>query len=226
LTNKKLTGIKRWIAVGILLAAAVTGCARTVTTDKTTFDELELTLQTRGTIDASQVQFFVLVSGTQTPQSPIAGRYFTAPGQPYSDAALTSQGTSLQAYYQAFFSTWDDYVDVFGINNAPTLYNGPFPANTAPEDHFDFTPNVAFSPITRLSQNQIQIVMPSGSFPTLTTSLYFTIVSTNAAGDTVLDVLEIPAQQNEKGAIYVGSHSTNSGIPAMADITAWRIRLF
>ncbi len=221
----KSTGIKGLLA-GLVLALALTGCARTVTTDRTTFDELELTLQTRGTIDASQVQFFVLVSGTQIPQSPIAGRYFTAPGQPYSDAALTSEGTTLQAYYQTFFSTWDNYVEIFGINNAPTLYNGPFPANTAPENHFDFTPNVAFSPITRLNQNIIQIVVRLDSFPTLTTSLYFTIVSTNAAGDTVLDVLEIPAQQNEKGADYVGTHPTSSGIPAAADFAAWRIRLY
>jgi len=131
---------KSIIIVGCLLfAALVTGCARTVT-NVNFGSSLVVKVTLRGNADTTNNRYFMVFGTTPNLKVPLPPPYNNIGGINYEflepDGTRPVDGTSLEAYYTNYFSTWSGYVVLDGSGffavpgpfqqSAPIIRTSPF----------------------------------------------------------------------------------------------------
>ncbi len=149
------------VAVCSLLFAGLTGCARTVT-NVNFGTSLVVTVTLRGNADVANNRYFMVCGTTPSLKVPLPYPYNNVGGINYEflepDGTTPRDGTTLEAYYTNYFSTWAGYVvlDNSGFFAVP----GPFAlgspiVRTSPFSFYTAGTNkIAFNlPLTQIYSN-------------------------------------------------------------------------
>lgn len=205
------------IAILLVFAALLSGCAQTVTPVFAPGKSITMDIYYRGDIDTASNKYYLIFNKNAAPQIPFeyVGVQFVEPGvkpdQPEVD------------YYGKYYPTWMAFI----VLDGPTYYfvHGPFTSEAVPTRE-------AIAERSGLEKNRILLTFDLdkiGSF-TQNDRLHFDIVSVDKASKMVKDNLSLDNRSPSSKYVYTiqdtvafASDEAIAGTWESLDISNWRI---
>jgi hypothetical protein len=226
--------IRYFISSFILTSLLLTGCQyrNDLTEPKyLTGNNLQIKVSFRKATNPSKYHYYLIFSNNQTPVLPSTGKYIILPGQTYNEDALSRGvpvGEGLNYLYRNYFSTWSDYLyfnnSSFYLYASDSLFSKDISDSTG---HYNYHYSSYFQNAAANNSSTMTVTLPIAQLSNMADKLYFSILTTDAATDTALDILD---SSPELPIIAVttksGTDLEDQTIDGSADILSWEVRIF